>query len=282
LYQDAERQAYEELLVYIRNELLANQEIKPMTQLTSRYECALKSFGVTELEQSTKKHLRRKLQNEFGAALRFVSDDYGTLVVYPDSLSKDEPTKQAFQLKKELQSTKAAASTDSATGKVAMQLRQDIKERDVKQPWPPNTQQDEGIIPESVTHFLYTLLTGECDYTNPPERVQRLATSFGSDLVFAVTCGKLKPQKHVLLPFAVKTLTGNTELIRTLNRLGHSVSYSQVEEIDTILCLQKQELSKDDVPLPANVSALVSSQLWLGTALIALKRLQVERGLPIV
>lgn len=50
----------------------------------------------------------------------------------------------------------------------------------------------------------------------------------------------------------MKSLTGNTELIRTLNRLGHCLSYSQVEEIDTALCLQKLELSKDAIPLPGN------------------------------
>jgi hypothetical protein len=82
------------------------------------------------------------------------------------------------------------------------------------------------------------LLQGE--YSNsPPERIDRLTNSFGSDLVYAVSRGKIKPKKHILLPFTVKSLTGNVEMIQTLNRLGHGVSYSQVEEIDTALCLQK-------------------------------------------
>lgn len=34
---------------------------------------------------------------------------------------------------------------------------------------------------------------------------------------------------------------------------GHSVSYLQVEEIDTALRLQKMELSRDDIPLIANI-----------------------------
>ena len=36
-------------------------------------------------------------------------------------------------------------------------------------------------------------------------------------------------------------------------RLCHSVSYSQLEEMDTALCLQKLSLSEGDVPLPANI-----------------------------
>ena len=54
-----------------------------------------------------------------------------------------------------------------------------------------------------------------------------------------MTCGKHKPPKHLLLPYAVKTLTGNIEIIRMLNKFGHGVSYSQLEENDTALCLQK-------------------------------------------
>lgn len=34
-------------------------------------------------------------------------------------------------------------------------------------------------------------------------------------------------------------VVGNIELIQTLNKLGHGVSYSQLEENDTALCLQK-------------------------------------------
>ena len=37
----------------------------------------------------------------------------------------------------------------------------------------------------------------------------------------------------------MKTLTGNVEVIQLLNRFGHGVSYSQLEENDTALCLEK-------------------------------------------
>lgn len=88
--------------------------------------------------------------------------------------------------------------------------------------------------------------------------MQRLTASFSQDLVYAVTCGKVKLTKHIVLPFAVKSLTGNVALIKILNRLCHGVSYSQVEEIDTALCLQKQAASADAIPLPhTNTSSLV-------------------------
>ena len=44
-----------------------------------------------------------------------------------------------------------------------------------------------------------------------------------------------KPPKHILLPYAVKALTNNVELIQILNRCGHGVAYSQIEELNTAL-----------------------------------------------
>uniref|UniRef100_UPI00358FD6F1 uncharacterized protein isoform X1 n=1 Tax=Myxine glutinosa TaxID=7769 RepID=UPI00358FD6F1 len=163
-----------------------------------------------------------------------------------------ELAKTTHSLKMELQHARAAKCENVIT-KSALQIRKEIKKQDSSQVWPPNVKQDKTIIPETLTQFLQTLLSGDSECTNPSDRVQRLVSSYGSDLVFAVTCGKIKPPKHILLPFAIKSLTGNIELIHTLNRFGHSVSYSQVEEIDTALCLQKMELSRDDIPLPGNI-----------------------------
>ena len=64
--------------------------------------------------------------------------------------------------------------------------------------------------------------------------------SLGQDCLYAVSNGTLIPAKDILLPWGVKTPTGNVEIIKLLNRLGHGISYSRLEEIDTALCLQKQ------------------------------------------
>ena len=103
----------------------------------------------------------------------------------------DDLARQAHKMTKDLQEARAGNSEDVLT-KAAMQLRNEINKQDVSQPWPPDT------IPAAVTKFLHTLLTGECECQTPSERAQRLATSFGSDLVFAVTSGKTKPPKHVV------------------------------------------------------------------------------------
>ena len=47
-----------------------------------------------------------------------------------------------------------------------------------------------------------------------------------------------------------------------LNRCGHGIAYSQIEEINTALCLQKMALTPDnEVPLPENIQAYLNTTL---------------------
>ena len=120
-------------------------------------------------------------------------------------------------------------------------------------------------LPPELDAFLSTLLTGNTEITTEyPHRVRRLVNSFGQDIIYGVTGGRQKPPKHILLPYAVKTLTNmyNVELIQMLNRRGHGIAYSQIEEINTALCLQKMALTPDnEVPLPENIQAYVNTTL---------------------
>ena len=51
------------------------------------------------------------------------------------------------------------------------------------------------------------------------------------------------------------------ELVQLLNRLGHSVSYSTMEEISTALCLQKLSSGDGDISLPSNLHNQVFTTL---------------------
>ena len=81
------------------------------------------------------------------------------------------------------------------------------------------------------------------------------------DIISAVTNGQVMTPKHLLLSWAIKTLTGNVELIRTLNRLGHSCSYSKLEEVDTALCIEKLNDDSGKPHLPSGVHPCIPSVL---------------------
>ena len=89
--------------------------------------------------------------------------------------------------------------------------------------------------------------------------------SFAQDLMFRMSRGKIKPPKQILLPYALKTLTDNVELIQMLNHCGQGIACSQLEEIDTALRLQKMA-STTEIPLPDNIQPHDSTTLeWDNT-----------------
>ena len=115
-------------------------------------------------------------------------------------------------------------------------------------------------VPKEQGSFLQTYLTGKREWPdkNCHPRVQRLMKPFAQDLMFGVSRGKIKPSKQIPLPYAVKT--DNFELIQTLNRCGHGITYSQLQEINTALCVKKMSTTSE-IPLPDNIQSHVGTTL---------------------
>ena len=130
---------------------------------------------------------------------------------------------------------------------------------------------------QELGSFSKTWLTGNKEWLDEDchTRVQRLTKSFTWDLTFGVSRGKINPPKQILLPYAVKTQTNNVELIQMLNRCGHRITYSQLEKINTGLCLQKM-VSASEILLPNNISPHVCSTLAWITLSAPEKRYQVK------
>lgn len=78
-----------------------------------------------------------------------------------------------------------------------------------------------------------------------------------------MTNGRVKTPKHMLeLPYAVKSLMNNVELIQIINPLRHWVSYSQIEELNTTLCLEKlAAMPENMIPLPDNIKPYIPTSL---------------------
>ncbi|XP_078353866.1 uncharacterized protein LOC144638547 [Oculina patagonica] len=81
--------------------------------------------------------------------------------------------------------------------------------------------------------------------------VHRLALSLSQDVIHSVSRGRIKTPKHIVLPMTVKSLTGNVELITILNRFGHGLSYSQVEEVETALAETQIAKQQNGVLVPS-------------------------------
>ena len=140
------------------------------------------------------------------------------------------------------------------TVKTAQAIHNEIKELKYEMPWPPqpNDLQPENFkMPKMLGEFLITLITGrDCD-DQMSSRQARLKHSIAQDIVYIVSNGKVKTPKSLLLPSIIKQLTNNSEMINIVHRLGHSVSYSILNEMHTenaYIVHDQQE--NDDVILP--------------------------------
>ena len=70
-YAYAESAAYEKLFDYVRNNVLVTPNLIRLTDLTQTMISYMKDLGIKETKESSKTHLRRKLEEEFGSLLQF-------------------------------------------------------------------------------------------------------------------------------------------------------------------------------------------------------------------
>ena len=83
------------------------------------------------------------------------------------------------------------------------------------------------------------------------DALQRWVLLIGQDIVYCASNGKIKMHKHLALPVAVKHITGSSQLVTLLNQLGHSVSDSQVNALNTTVAedqLRQHNLSAAFIP----------------------------------
>lgn len=258
LYWQRESEAYAKLFEHIRHNLFPNPHIVELTHLTKLLVNKLQQCGVQDIKTGTKTHIKRKLEAEFANSLEFVTDVNGRVLVMPSNLTREIMAVELMRLTKD-----AKQKTDDKNElitKSALILRDEIKGSKCDQDWPPDPDaldNDYVPLPKMVHLFIKTLLSGDKN-KDESGKVHRVVNSISQDVVYAVTAGTWKPAKHILLPWAVKSLTGNVELIKILNRLGHGISYSQLEEIDTALCLKKMATADEPKAfIPSNIVPLV-------------------------
>lgn len=70
-YACTESAAYEKLFDYVRNNVLEMPNLIRLTDLTQTMVSYMKDLGIMEIKESSKMHLPRKLETEFGSSLQF-------------------------------------------------------------------------------------------------------------------------------------------------------------------------------------------------------------------
>ena len=289
-YKAAENESFAELFQYIQNKLFSNPRAIFLFEIKGRIITCMHSKGIPDVQKATTKHIQRKLKKEFGNSLHFMICKPKRILIYLDNVKVADVLKENYLLKQELECLNRVLDRKNVLD-AAIGIRDDIQNQEIAQTWPPQarTEEESPIIPSSLAEFLRYLLTGSCgpDDGQIPLKTTRLLQSFVQDLVYAVTCGRIKPSKHIALPFNIKSLTGNVGLMHTLNRLGHCISYSLMQEIDTALCVQKLSTTSSSRQLTfcssihsTTISSSIVPEVFTilhGITLIARRKLKVVK-----
>ena len=167
------------------------------------------------------------------------------VLVFPETLSTSVVVKSLYEKEIELERVQKMTSDEKSIFTAASTVRAQVRNMESKMPWPPQTPdfKTENIEPnEYLSMFLNSLQSSE--------RVSRLRRSIGQDLLHAISNGTLCTPKSILFPYMIKTLTNCKELINITNRLGHGVSYSIFEEMETENAYKGLSEMKEDCVLP--------------------------------
>ena len=227
--QDIDFDAFSDLFEHIIAEVLEKRRVIPMTEVTNQFELFARQRGIEKVREMAKKHIKRKTAAEFGTTLVIFRSSRGKLIAVPANLSLKETVEAKLELEKEVdilcQNTQDA---DKIVDKCFTHTRGELLKNKWSSQWPIHpfdVKEEQFDVPGCLKRLLTGIITG--DPVPPPSvRVQSLVKSFSQDIVYAVTNGKIKPPKQVLLSYGVKTLTGDVQLMQILNRLGHGVSYA--------------------------------------------------------
>ena len=133
--------------------------------------------------------------------------------VYPDTLKLEEVIEKYIFLQKEVDAMMNYKDTEKILLKSVGILREEITNLSNDMPWPPQPGHltvESFQIPPKLDYFFERLLSGK-NTTNDSPHVARLKLSFSQDVIYAVTHGKVKTPKSILYPYAIKSLTNNTE-----------------------------------------------------------------------
>ena len=130
---------------------------------------------------------------------------------------------------------------------VASLIRDDKSFEGVFKEWPPESSKvrtENVTLPISLKLLLQLILR-----SNPckeSDRLKRLIDSIGQDIIFNATSGRVKTVKHIQLGMFLKRKTGSKEIVICMTRLGHSLCYSELLELETNIAEKENSTNSQD------------------------------------
>ena len=136
-----------------------------------------------------------------------------------------------------------------------------IKQMEDTLPWSPSPEDitlDNINVPDLLFNFIAYVVTG----TSKPvsegrlpvnSDVERVILSLVQDVINVVRKGRIKTVKNIGLAVALRNITGNAEVLTLLNKFGHTLSYSKIQEFEKALLHKYHGEHQNSLILPSTV-----------------------------
>ena len=125
-------------------------------------------------------------------------------------------------------------------------------------PWPPtsadfNLTEAKAIIPLELYNFLSWVIDASQEPTlkshvDIDDDLNVKVLSICQDIVYLASRGQKQTPKALCLGLTVRHLSGSSQLVSLLNRLGHSASWDTIVRLDTSLAQLQLVEGKDRIP----------------------------------
>lgn len=205
----------------IEENILKGQQCISMDTLMVTYGIGL---GVRQRRQG----LKERLLKAYPEKLVFFSPEYH----YPQVvISKQSLGTQSLSKSLEFSDEYAVKKAASVIREAVLKLFDNASPL----PWPPTVSSLQSVDrqpPSLLVLFFKTLLTSDRHHAIG-EVSRRLIDSFSQDVLNAISKGNFLTLKHASLGLGLHSLTGQKLPLTVLARLGHSINYDKVSEIET-------------------------------------------------
>lgn len=91
----------------------------------------------------------------------------------------------------------------------------------------------ECSTPPMITEFFSLVLGSYKRKRRNSDSYQRHVKSLSQDIIYMTHNGNIKTSKHISLGMTLKSITSSRKVIDIINRYGHCISYSAIEELET-------------------------------------------------
>lgn len=241
------KSAYDILCNYIGTEVLENEQIFLFNDIYLQYQTILFELNCNtefSFETFTSQHLHEKISKDFSDKI---------VINFSNLLHKYIIYKKDIDINRLVDISMLQKITEKEKVRnVAYEMRKLLLKMPRKK-LPENLTAEAIIegeceVPQQLLDFMYFLIKGPSKRRNDNDEDNVRIHSICDDIIYSIHKGRIKPAKHMKLGMTVKSLTNSKKIIQLLNRLGHSIGYTTIEELETEMTYtayeKKQNYSK--------------------------------------